>query len=190
VVLDARAELLVPLREPALDAVLRAQPARGRVLLTTPPETLTGRGSNSLSRPMPGIEHPSTFEVPSLSLREHRDITCAPYQVAHDDTFVLSASFREFDRKRLVHKFLDQGPHGYLVRPSADPDLLRGQWFYFDTNIPDHFGHAVTEQLSHVWGWRAAKERSPELRALVFAPPLGEVSDWAWDLWQAAGIDR
>ena len=78
-------------------------------------------------------------------------MTCLPYQVAHDDTFVLSASFREFERRRLVHSDLDKAPHGYLRRPDAAPEPLPGRWFYFDTNVPEHFGHAVTEQLSLVW---------------------------------------
>ncbi len=184
------ARLLVPLREDAQNAVLTAQPARGRVLLTLPPERVECSGTVTRSRPMPGIRQVTACDVPSLSLREHRDVTCAPYLVAHYDTFVLAASFREPERKRLLHKDLTPGPYGYLAGPAAECETLPGRWFYLDTNIPDHFGHAVTEQLSHVWGWAAAKERFPEIRALVFAPPSGEVSDWAWDLWEAAGLAR
>ena len=189
-VAGSRRDLLLPLRDSAQEAVLAAQPWRGQVLLTLPAQTLSRRGTLTMTRPMPGISHPATTSIPSLSLREHRDVTCLPYQVAHDDTFVLSASFREFERRRLVHSDLDKAPHGYLRRPDAAPEPLPGRWFYFDTNVPEHFGHAVTEQLSLVWGWRSARDRHPGLQALVFAPPSGEVPTWTWDLWAAAGLSR
>ncbi len=184
-------DLLWPLREADADRLLRAQPERGRVLETRPAVTWESRGTTRLSRPMPGIEHETSFAVPGLGLREHRDVVCLPYQAAYQDGVVLAESFREFERRRLRHPSLESAGQGYVERPAlGDVPGLSGSWFLFDTGFPDHFGHAVTEQLSHVWGWEAAKARDPGLRALVFAPPRGEVAAWAWRLWEAAGLAR
>ena len=68
--------------------------------------------------------------------------------------------------------------------------MLPGRWFYLDNIMRGHFGHALTEQLSHAWAWPRAKRAHPDLRALVFRWEDHEMADWELRLFEAAGIDR
>lgn len=52
-------------------------------------------------------------------------------------------------------------------RPEPVHGHLPGSYYHLDYKNPGHYGHLVTEALSRLWGWRAAKEADPELKLLL-----------------------
>jgi capsular polysaccharide biosynthesis protein len=123
-------------------------------------------------------------------MREYRDVTCLPRQIAYKDSFVLPESFRHNARTRLRNqKFAEWAPH-FVRDPEAPAVPMAGPLFYLDNHVRGHFGHTMTEQVSHFWGWAQAKEREPALRALVFLWGNKPVAEWEFELFAAAGIER
>jgi capsular polysaccharide biosynthesis protein len=107
------------------------------------------------------------------------------------DHVVLPESFRNPVRRRLRSRtLLDWSQHSVRAPELAEPRSLSGTWFYLDNIQRGHFGHALTEQLSHVWGWEQARQRHPDLRALVFNWAGHPVADWELELFEAAGVPR
>lgn len=159
-----------------------------RVVATVPAVTWPVRSDVRASSVPPLNPMPTTYDAPEVSLREYADVTCVPRQGAFTDRFVLPESFRRSLRPRSTSgAFADLG-RGFVVRPQVETVTLPGAFFHLDPEIPEHFGHALTEQVSHLWGWEEARRRHPELRALVFAPPSGALPDWTRDLLAAGGV--
>lgn len=44
---------------------------------------------------------------------------------------------------------------------------LDGAFYYFDYKNPGHYGHVLTEAVSRLWGWPAAKAADPDLKFLL-----------------------
>ena len=81
---------------------------------------------------------------------------------------------------------------GAPFRPPAragDGAVLDGPAYLLDTYVRGHFGHALTDQLGHLWGWHAALDRHPDLRALVFAKPGEDLAGWERELLAAGGVE-
>ena len=76
-----------------------------------------------------------------------------------------------------------------MIVPFAE-DHLDGAYFLLDSYVRGHFGHALTDQLGHVWGWSMARARHPEVRALLFAEPGGSLAEWELTLLEASGVPR
>jgi capsular polysaccharide biosynthesis protein len=75
------------------------------------------------------------------------------------------------------------------LRPEPPTAALDGPAYLLDSYVRGHFGHALTDQLGHFWGWRAALDRHPDLRALVFAKPGQQLAPWEYELLAAGGVD-
>jgi capsular polysaccharide biosynthesis protein len=45
-------------------------------------------------------------------------------------------------------------------------DTLRGNFYHLDSQNSGHYGHLMTEVMSRLWGWSAAKEAIPDLKAI------------------------
>jgi capsular polysaccharide biosynthesis protein len=132
---------------------------------------------------------PATYTVPELSLREYREAICEPMQVAHKDNVILPETFRYNTRQRLRSDATVDWAPGFVAAPETDAQPLPGSWFYLD-NQKRGFGHVLSEQISHLWGWSIAKERDPSLRALVFQNRGRQLSQWEYDLFEAGGVPR
>ena len=52
-------------------------------------------------------------------------------------------------------------------RPEPVHEHLSGSYYYLDYKNPGHYGHLMTEAVSRLWGWRAAKAAGPDLRMLL-----------------------
>lgn len=111
------------------------------------------------------------LSVPPLSVREYRDVVCAPRQLVVQDDVILPVSFHHHLRKRLltesplVHL---TGSHFATVDeaiPSAP--RLPGVFFHLDSEFPGHFGHLMTEDISKLWGWSAARAAHPDAKVLL-----------------------
>ncbi len=137
---------------------------------------------------------PDLVSVPELTLRRYSDVTCWSEQRAAKDDLWLPDTFRHpYDRvlhhRRLVRKT------GHMLRirdgaPEVASRRVTSPCFYFDTEHAGHFGHVLSEVVSRHWGWVLAKERQPDLRALVSrrAPGL-DLPAFQQRLFAALGID-
>lgn len=189
VVARQRVEVRATVSERRVDELLNRAPERGRVLEVVAGETWASRGRFRSSD-----EHetrPASYTAPDLALREFRDVICAPRQVALQGHLVLPASFRNPVRKRPRTRSLREWSRYSVVDPGlAEPARRAGAYFHADNVMRGHFGHCVTEQLSHLWAWERAKRLHPDLRLLVFEWAGHPMAEWEYRLLEAAGVDR
>jgi capsular polysaccharide biosynthesis protein len=172
-----------------MNDLLRERPDLGRLIESVPAAAYESRGRFSSSSP--DELRPAEYAAPPLSLREYHGPVVAPRQVAIHDGVVLTESFRNPVRPRLRSRSLLDWSRHFVRRPElGSTGMLPGRWFYLDNIKRGHFGHALTEQLSHVWGWKRAKQEYPGLRALVFASDDQPMNDWEYRLLEAAGIGQ
>lgn len=178
--------------ELAMNRILAARPERGRVLATVPGATWRARCKVRVSQVDHAMSFPAVIEAPELSAREYTDVTCLPRQRALQAGLVLPESFRHNAARRLRHPELVDWAPWFVGLPETEAPMATDQtaYFFVDNVLRGHFGHALTEQISVLWGWRQAKERDPALKALVFAGPDRPVAPWEFALLEAAGIDR
>ncbi|MDX6374052.1 MAG: hypothetical protein QOD98_3040 [Nocardioidaceae bacterium] len=169
--------------------LLALDPGRGTVLDVLPGATWPVRGRLHTSGPMPANPTPEQYDAPPMFLREYRDVVCLPRQVVVGGNVVLPESFTTVEEHRQRNVALDKLSPDFARSPipGADPVPLPGRWFHFDNHLGWHFGHAVTEQVSHLWGWQRVRAEDPSVRALVFAGS-GELAPWQRDLFAAGGV--
>jgi capsular polysaccharide biosynthesis protein len=180
-------ETLAKVPESAADEFLLARPAAGRTLVTLPAVAFASRCVLRSSAP---VDLPSEYDAPAMSVREYADVVCLGRQAAYGDGFVLPESYRHPFRPRLRNVAFAEWAPRFVRRPEAPTAALAGPAYLVDTYVRGHFGHALTDQLGHFWGWRTALERHPDLRALVFARPGEELAGWEYELLAAGGIER
>jgi capsular polysaccharide biosynthesis protein len=168
------------------DRFLRARPAAGRTLTTIPGLRFTSRCVLRSSSP---VDLPTEYVAPPASLREYAGVTCLGRQAAFGDGFVLPESYRHPFKKRLRNVAFAEWAPRFVREPAPATTRLGGPAYLLDSYVRPHFGHALTDQLGHLWGWRTALDRHPDLRALVFAKPGEELSTWELDLLAAGGVD-
>ncbi|MCW2764320.1 MAG: Capsular polysaccharide biosynthesis protein [Nocardioides sp.] len=184
------APTLAKIPELAMNDFLRRRGAGDTVVATVPAVEWAARCAVRASADAYAASLPSVYTAPELSLREYHRVTCLPRQAAYRDNFVLPESFRHNARKRLRNpKFIEWAP-GFVRDPEVRAEPLSGSFFYLDNHVRGHFGHVMTEQISHLWGWDQAKERDPSMRALVSVWGGKPVGGWEYDLLAAAGIRR
>jgi capsular polysaccharide biosynthesis protein len=166
-----------------------AGPRVGRVIQTLEPVHWDSRARVSEAGEPPK-RLPAEYAVPELNLREYRDVRCFPGQVAVQGSVILADSFRHNQRKTLGNQRLRT-----VSDPFASPDELRadvvplaGDYFYLDSSYRGHFGHAMTEQLSRLWGWSRAKEQFPDLKALLLEEKRKDLYTFETELYSAAGV--
>jgi capsular polysaccharide biosynthesis protein len=179
---------LVKTHEDEHEQVLERRPDLGRVLASRPAVTYSSLARVRASRPPPLNPLSPTISAPAAYLRVYDGVTCLPGQVAFRGNQLLPASFRYPTRRRLRSTSLADLSPLFARDPRPEPERLPGTYFHIDPEIAGHFGHAVTELTSHLWGWAEAKARYPDLRALITAPPGGALPDWLHALLAAAGI--
>ncbi len=179
--------------ESAMNDLLVQRPEIGSVAETIPGGRWESRASLRQSPADKPADLPAAYDAPELSLRVYRDVICWPRQAAVSaEGVVLPESFRHNFRERLRNAAFIEWAPGFVLAPEFEtpPIALSGSYFYLDNHVRGHFGHALTEQISHLWAWRRAKEADPALRVLVGEWKGRELSPWEWDLLSAAGIDR
>lgn len=185
--------MLAKVHDAVMDDVLRERGGPDRVVTSLPAASWRSRATVRVSRQPPLNDLPATYDAPALSLREYHHAGCLPRQAAYAGTFVTPESFRDNLQPRLQNPAFEDWTARFVRRPDEPVDELTGSWFHLDTHVAGHFGHAVTEQVAHLWGWHEAKRRDPSLRALVFAPPEtpgAPPAAWAADLLEAGGVPR
>ena len=170
--------------------VLALEPGRGRLLDTVPGEKWRARSTLRTSGSLPANPAPEEYDAPAMYLREYHDVVCLPRQLVIQRGLVLPETFTTVEPHRQRNAFLTKTGVDFAEPPAgldaAEP--LPGRWFHLDNHMLGHFGHALSEQLSHLWGWQRARQLDPSLRALVFAES-GSLTAWQRDLLSAGGVD-
>jgi hypothetical protein len=176
-------------RDADVPLVLEVDPTRGRPLETRPGATWRSIAEVRTSGPMPLNPLPDAYDAPPLLLREWSDVVALPRQAVLSRGLLLPESFSTADGHRQVNPTLDKLSPRFAHRPvlEAEPPPLEGAYFHLENVMPGHFGHALTEQVSRLWGWPAARSAHPGVRALLFAPG-GTVPGWQSDLLAAGGV--
>lgn len=176
-------------REHEVTAVLAADPGRGRVVRTLPGSTWASRATVRTSHPLELNPMPAEYDAPPMVLREWYDAVALPGQAVLSGNLLLPESFTTADGHRQVNPSVDKLSPSFARRPllADEPERLPGSFVHLASIVPGHFGHALTEQVSHLWAWRAVRDEGLDVKALVF-DPRGELARWQTDLLGAAGI--
>jgi len=129
--------------------------------------------------------------VPALHVRRHDGATCHPRMIAVAGGRVLPSSFRHPHNKRLTHpQLVSSAPE--FVRHGREYEALpplSGTYLQLDSTFIGHFGHVLTEQMSHLWAWDAILERFPDTRVILTLPPRkNELPSFLVQLLAAFGI--
>lgn len=191
VTLEVTVDTLAKVREAEADRFLALRGAADDVLATVPAASWDARAEVRASTPPPLNPLATHVDAPALSLRAYRDVVCLPRQAALAADFVLPESFRDSTRPRLRNPVLVDWGHGFFRRPDdvlAQAEPLAGTFVHLDPHVPEHFGHAMTEQLSHLWGWRRARDLDPDVRALVMGHEGRPLPSWQVELLEAGGV--
>ncbi|MEU2201456.1 glycosyltransferase family 61 protein [Isoptericola sp. NPDC019482] len=134
------------------------------------------------------------FEVPELYLRRYRGAIASARQILRMGDYVLPDSWRHPHQRNLNNRQMEyatawMGAFKDETIPS-ERRVLEGSFYYFDTELPGHFGHITTDVLSRVWGWRAAKRIDPTIRPLVSVSSNSpDVPGFQRTIFSALGID-
>ncbi|WP_235045972.1 glycosyltransferase family 61 protein [Paeniglutamicibacter gangotriensis] len=131
------------------------------------------------------------IEYPSLSLRSYHSVVCGPGQVYWKDGVVLPDSFRQIKAHRLRSRTILEAGQWFAEDPGATAVCKEGTYFALDSEVPGHFGHFTSEIVARIWGWKLAKVRFPELKALIsFDGKQGDLYNWQYEILAAAGVER
>lgn len=166
------------------------------VLATLPAGRVERRAAFASSRPSPVNPFPTAYDAPAMTLRSLREVTCTPGQIAHKRNVVLPESFNRPGRRRLRSKSQLDWADRFILPPTLPPAStgpaaalrhLGGAHFHLDSLYQGHFGHAVAEQTSRLWGWAEARGALGPLKVLIM-DPRGRIDDWQYALLASAGV--
>jgi len=192
VAVTSRRTTLAKLRESEVNTVLEERPAVGRVLETRPPQSFRVRCSLRQSSTEHDRRMPTAYDAPAMHLREYVDVVCLPRQVVVKDNLLLPDTYRHHQAPRLRHECLDEVAPRFAATglDLSEPESLPGSYFYLDSEFAGHFGHALTEQVSRLWGWSAAKQAFPDLKVLTsFRGGRRRLNQVERGLFSAVGIE-
>lgn len=173
VALVKRGDHLLKMRHAELDRLLptRSTDATAQLIATVPGGThrsLATVTSHRHTRLRVGF--PEQYNYPELRLREYTGrIAMATHSLLLCDGTVLPESFRHHLALRMVNpQTTDVSPEFAQVPESMRPtSRLPGRYFHLDSPFTGHFGHVMTETISRLWAWDRAKQRDPDLKALL-----------------------
>jgi len=123
--------------------------------------------SHESSVPIPDLEQ--TLKYPELHLRHYTGkIAYVSNALVHGESTILPDSFRHHleASPRNVRVNSISAAWGRIRQDLRPRDALPGHFYQLDCENPGHFGHLMTEVISRLWGWDAAKAEIPDLKAL------------------------
>lgn len=137
---------------------------------------------------------PDALEYPSLHLRHYTGkIGLVSNSLVFTENSILPDSFRHHleSTPRNV-RLTGVAPDFGRIRPQYMPkDELKGSYYLLDSENSGHFGHMMTEVISRLWGWDAAKAEDPDVKALFRIRYTNERDPrLERTIFEAYGIDR
>lgn len=177
------------LREAEMNAALQADPLRGRIIDSVPGVSFESACVLRMSRPRKKDLACASYQAPDLYLREYRDVVCRPKSVVVQRGLLTPDTFRHHQGRKLTHMQLrDAGPRFAVAPAPGEVERIEGTYYHLDNEHRGFFGHALTEQVSRLWGWRHARQEFPDARVLVSVNRGRGMAGWEWALLEAAGI--
>jgi Glycosyltransferase 61 len=188
-ILTNRVTRYAKLRDEEMNAILDIRGDQAGLLLQRTP-SVNLRSRCLLRRNVEPLKtHRDTFTVPPISIREYRHAVCLPFGIAIQDNLVLPETYRHNQYTRLNRKTLSSRSHFFTDVPPHEPSRrLEGPHFNLASEYPSHFGHFMSEVVSRLWGWAAAKQRHPSLKALISHPQKVPVPNFVYGVLAAYGI--
>ncbi|MFC7621930.1 glycosyltransferase family 61 protein [Microlunatus sp. GCM10028923] len=123
--------------------------------------------SHESTVPIPDLN--TTLTYPELHLRHYTGkIAYVSNALVHGESTILPDSFRHHleASPRNVRVNSISAAWGRIRQDLRPKDALPGNYYQLDCENPGHFGHLMTEVISRLWGWDAAKAEIPDLKAL------------------------
>ncbi len=148
-------------------------PRSGRVLTQLPAVEFESRCDLREDRASRTDGMFESYDVPAMSLREYRRVTCVPRQIVLQRNVLLPDTYRHNAAARLTNRFTREVAPRFARLPARTSRArpLEGSYFHLDSEWPAHFGHVMTEQLSRLWALQAAREAHPDLKVLLSRRP-------------------
>ncbi|PFG43554.1 capsular polysaccharide biosynthesis protein [Isoptericola jiangsuensis] len=123
--------------------------------------------SHGASREMRGLD--TTVEVPPLHLRHYEGrVGLVSNALAFTRNEILPDSFRHHLQENLTNPRVIDVDRSFarIPRHVMPTEEVAGSYYLLDAENSGHFGHLMTEVVSRLWGWDAAKADDPDLRAV------------------------
>ena len=158
---DEETDRVLPAREPDLRLSCLVELAAGEL---TSRATVSSHGEYVRSLPQ-------TMRYPELHLRHYQgDVVLAGRTLMFSGSTVFPDSFHHHLARRIDHPRLEWVDASTArIKPRYQPRrVLDGHYYQLDSTFTGHFGHVMTEVVSRLWGWDAARERNPDVRAIMF----------------------
>lgn len=158
---DHQTNRMLPSREPNISV---------RELAELPPGRLESRArvtSHEAAVPIRNLE--SSMEYPPLHLRHYQGrLALVSNSLLHSEYTILPDSFRHHLEDNMNNPRIANVSHSWArIPPNLRPTRsLSGTYYLLDSENSGHFGHLMTEVMSRLWGWDAAKAAFPELKAI------------------------
>ena len=184
----ARSATLAKVPEEDADAFLRARPEAGRVLDDGP-------GLRFTSRCVLRVQRAGRTCRPRSTPRRCRcaSTTTSPASAARRRTAPGWCCRRATGTRSSGGCATWPSPSGRrasCASPSRPTARLEGAHFLLDSYVRGHFGHALTDQVGHFWGWRGG----PGAASRPAGPGVRQARARAWPTWEldllaAGGVD-
>ena len=111
----------------------------------------------------------ATMTSPDLTARLYRGkVAMSSHSLLFTNKVVLPESFRYHQFVSLYNTHQINVNEHFARMPSKHrpAESLDGTYFHVDAPVPGHFGHVMTEVISRLWAWDAAKAAYPDLKAI------------------------
>jgi capsular polysaccharide biosynthesis protein len=117
---------------------------------------------------------PSVIQYPPLTTRHYAGrVALGGASLMYAGHTILPDSFRWHLTEQPANPHLKAESRRFARIPSEyhPRRSLTGDFYQLESTYPHHFGHVMTEVVSRLWGWDAAKRESPDLKALFQLKP-------------------
>jgi len=121
------------------------------------------------------------IDLPELHIRTYKDVAYVPRQILVRDDLLLPDTFRLFRKQYVLNEQLDDSNKNYarLRDDSAlRSKIVEGAYFHIDSEFPHQYGHAITEIVARLYGWRLSKDRDPSVKLLI-SSMKGDADSWS-----------
>lgn len=134
-------------------------------------QSLSSEVQHESGRP---VQFATSMPYPTAHVRAYAGpVTMRSHGLLVSDSTILPDSFRHYARSSLittnVPRAVDVNAAFARLPKAAPPVRLSGAYYHVDPAVPGHFGHIMGEVMSRLWGWDAAKQRFPGIRAVFSA---------------------